>query len=84
MRNDGSLSFIDGFFLPEEGRTYLVVLYKDTEDRYRCCWARQNFDLTEGVKVLNHPFTRDLEGLEGMPVDSFVAYMKDLAERPGS
>jgi len=76
--SDGTLDFVDGFFLLEPGRRYLLLLSKNQDGVYSCCWSRAGFELTEGVKVLNHPDTRDLEHFEQMSVEEFEAYVAGL------
>jgi hypothetical protein len=78
---DGTVVFFDGYFLLEPGRSYLLFLYWDTDQEiYQLGSARESFDITDGVKVLNHPYTSDLEHLEDMSVDDFVSYVKQLAD----
>ncbi|MEO8458406.1 MAG: helix-turn-helix transcriptional regulator [Chloroflexota bacterium] len=77
---DGSMRFADGSFLLEPGRTYLLFLYRDSVDGHLFYGsAREAFDLTDGVKVLNSQFTRDLEHFEQMSVDDFVDYVRDVS-----
>lgn len=77
---DGSPFFLDGYFLLEPGRSYLLVLHWDeVQGVYQLDTARRGFDITAGVSVLNHPDTRDLEYFEEMSVDDFVAYVRSLA-----
>jgi hypothetical protein len=77
----GMSSYPDGYFLLEPGRMYLLLLYVDSVDgHYFYGSAREAFDLTDGVKVLNHPITRDLEHFEDMSVDDFVSYVRQLGK----
>lgn len=75
---DGTPHFIDGYFLLEPGRTCLLGLTKDDGGEYHYGSARSAFDLTDGVKVLNNPDTRDLEHYEEMSVDEFVEHISSL------
>jgi hypothetical protein len=77
----GDSHFADGWFLLEPGRTYLLSLYTESGDgvgNFYYMSARTSFDLTDGVKVLNHPSTRDIEHFEDMSVDDFVSYVREL------
>jgi hypothetical protein len=76
--SDGLPFFLDGTFLLEQGRTYLLALYRDRNGIYVAGSARTGFDLTEGVKVLNYPDTRDLDYLEDHSVNEFVTYIESL------
>jgi hypothetical protein len=71
--------FNDGTFLLEPGRTYLLTIWKTEAGGLVYGSARASFDLTDGVKVLNHYDTRDLEHFETMSVDEFESYVKQLA-----
>lgn len=75
---DGQPYVLDGNFLLEPGRTYLLALYLDRNGAYGAGSARAGFDLTDDVKVLNHADTRDLEYLEDYSVEEFVAYIESL------
>lgn len=75
---DDNKFFLDGSFLLEPGRTYLLLLtWGGGEYWFRS--ARTGFDLTDGVKVLNHETTRDLEVFEDMSVDEFVEHVSEIA-----
>jgi hypothetical protein len=77
---DGATHYPDAHFLLEPGRTYLLFLYVDSVDgKYFYGSAREGFDLTHGVKVMNSPYTRDLEHLEGLSIDDFVSYVRQVA-----
>lgn len=44
--------------------------------------SRGVFDATDGtIKVFNHPFTRDLERLEGETLEQFAARLLALASQ---
>jgi hypothetical protein len=78
---DGSPQFFDGFFLLEPGRSYLLILNWDEAQRsWQLGPAREGFDITHGVKVMNHSTTADLEYLEKMSVDELVAEIASLAK----
>jgi hypothetical protein len=79
LTSDGQAIFPDEMFLLEPGRTYLLLLDKNDTGAYEYGPAREAFDLTGGVHVLNHPDTRDLEYFESMSVEDFVSYVKQLA-----
>lgn len=79
LYSDGTPSFTDGDFLLEPGRRYVLALFLDNSGEfYTFSGARSGFDLTAGVKVLNHPDTRDLEPLEGLSEQAFVEYVRQL------
>lgn len=81
LTSDGTPIFDDGSFLLEPGRKYLLLLYRNAQGDYQFSgWARWGFDLTDGVKVMNHPDTRDLEYLESESVDEFISYVRSLSE----
>lgn len=61
---DGTPVFCDLQFLLEPDRTYLLSLSQGDDGVYTTSFARGSFDVTDGVKVLNNPRTRDLEHLE--------------------
>jgi hypothetical protein len=76
--------FLDGMFLLEPGRTYLLLLQETPSGDWLYGQATGAFDLTGGVHVLNHPITRDLERLEQMSVEDFTTYVTSLVDTAGS
>ena len=77
---NGAVFFLDQYFLLEPQRTYLLLLHWDpTRQVYQLGDARNSFDITDGVKVLNHPFSHNLDYLETLSVDEFVARIEELA-----
>lgn len=86
IRNFGGLTsrgdavFIDGYFLLEPGREYILLLNENGDSLYTHGNARRGFDITDGVvKVLNNPQTADLEHFERQSVDEFIEYVASLA-----
>lgn len=74
---EGNEFFIDGSFLLESGRRYLLFLTEDGGDYYYHT-ARTSFDLTSGVYVLNHPDTRDLEDFENFSPSEFINHVGEV------
>jgi hypothetical protein len=80
VTSEGERYFFDGHFLLEPGRKYLLLLTQDDRGAYWYGHARGGYDVTDGVKVMNHPDTRDLEEFEKMSVAELVNYVKELAD----
>ena len=83
--------FVDGFFLLEAGRTYILSLYlKDPDlptqaDYVASVNGLVTFEVTDGfVHVLNHPMTQELqERYGGMPLAEFVQVLEGyVAQQP--
>ncbi len=72
---DGTPYVVDGDFLLEIGRTYLMVLRPLSDPAvYARVWdSRGGFDVTRGtIRVYKSVLTQDLKYLEGLTVDEFL------------
>lgn len=87
---DSGPRFVDGDFLLEPGRRYVLALYEKREGlpgpgQYeRAGLGLGAFEVTDGfVHVLNNPLTQDLQAqFGGMPLQEFVQVLEDYVTNP--